>query len=156
MPTGYHWHQPISEVSIKAAHISVMSTSLYSKLHNKPSEGWRRVCARGKYLICNSLSTGKRGLCKRWWWNLLGCDCLWLNTQRDKLVLSSIPQICILLRACACMFSHTLQAHYIPPSPLKWKNTPVNFTTASSLLVNIHSVTLTQKKKKFLDKVNWD
>lgn len=90
-----------------------------SRQPNKTSERSRHVCARKKYLVCNSLSLGKRGLCKLWWWNLLGCDCLWLNSQKDKLVLSSIPQNCILLCACACMFSHTLQAHYIPPSPLK-------------------------------------
>lgn len=64
--------------------LALMETSLHSKLHNKTSEGSRHVCARAKYLICNSLSTGKRGLCKCWWWNLLGCDCLWLNSQKDK------------------------------------------------------------------------
>lgn len=46
---------------------------------------------------------------------MLGCDCLWLNTQKDKLVLPSMPQICILLCACACMFS-TYPASSLHPS----------------------------------------
>lgn len=65
---GYHWHQ----ASIKAAHICLMQTSLYSKLCNRTAEGLRRVCAGDKYLLCDSLSIGKCGLCKLWWWNI--CD----------------------------------------------------------------------------------
>lgn len=45
-------------------HMFVMQTRLYSKLPNKTSERSRHVCAREKYLVCNSLSLGKRGLCK--------------------------------------------------------------------------------------------